>query len=74
MANCVSVMTKMLRSPFHAVAGKPGKRHAIPHTRVRLCTVQHCQKKKKNNKKKAQGVESALFGTMSAFGCIDNVA
>ena len=33
----------------------------------------HSQKKKKN-KKKAQGVESAVFGTMSAFGCIDNVA
>ena len=62
MANCVCVMTKILvciSSPSLAIAGKHGKRH---ETRAQ----------------KQEAVSDWLnprsLGTMSAFGCIENLA
>ena len=63
MANCVCVMTKILllyiSSLSIAIAGEPGKRYA---------TRAHRQKAV------SDWLNPHSLGTMSAFGCIENLA
>ena len=63
MANCVCVMTKILclyiSSPFVAIAGEHGKRHATRAHRPEAVS---------------DWLNPHTLGTMSAFGCIENLA
>ena len=64
MATCVCVMTKILRlfvfsSPSLAITGEPGKHHATRAHRQEAVS---------------DWLNRHSLGTMSAFGCIENLA
>ena len=59
MANCVCVMTKILRSPFLATAGEHGKRHETRAYKQEAVS---------------DWLNPHYLGTMSAFGCIESLA
>ena len=65
MANCISMMTRILHlylsSPSLAIAGEHGKRHAMLTHKPQAVS-------------ESDWLNPHFLGTMSAFGCSENLA